>query len=305
MAYQPQIEFYKTRQFGEKLNMAFVFLRENARPYLKAQVLIAGPILLIANIIASKYSADLIGFDPVNATANDILSIFNVFGVALISTVVTGAIMPSVTYGYMRTYQANAPVDITLNMVSKGVASKVFNVLGFNILTALIVGAGMLFFFFPAVYLLIVLSLGAAIIVFENSNPIDAISRSFSLIRGKWWSTFGLVVVMVIINYLISMLFGLPRAITFGIEAFTTALENNDPKAIAQEMSELTSTEQFLSILFSIIETFGSILTYSLTYLALAFQYFNLVERNESRGLMGDIEGLDSEVDNSSDEEVY
>ena len=109
--------------------------------------------------------------------------------------------MPSVTYAYMRTYQANAPVDITLNMVSKGLASKVFNVLGFNILTALIVGAGMLFFFFPAVYLLIVLSLGAAIIVFENSNPIDAISRSFSLIRGKWWSTFGLVVVMVIINY--------------------------------------------------------------------------------------------------------
>lgn len=305
MAYTPQIEFYKTRQFGEKLNMTFVFLRENAGPYLKSQILIAGPILLLLNILVNRYSMDLVGFDPLNATANDFLNILNVFGIALLNTIVTGSIMPSIAYGYMRGYQDRIPSDITMSVVTQRLPSRIFNVLGYNILVAIIVGIGFLFFVIPGVYLAIVLSLGSAIIIFEDSNPIDAFSRSFTLIRGKWWSTFGLLVVMFIITYLISALFSLPRSLMIGIEAFSTAIESGDPDDILMNMGELSSTQQALSIVFSVVETFGAILTYSLTYLALAFQYFNLVERTESRGLMTDIEELDSEEDQSSDEETY
>ena len=63
------------------------------------------------------------------------------------------------------------------------------------------------------------------------------------------------------------------------------------------------SSDQVLNVLFSVFETFGSILSYSLIYMALAFQYFNLVERRESKGLMSKIEQMDNQSDEESDEQ--
>lgn len=305
MAHIPQIEFYKTRQFGEKLNMSFVFLRENAGPFLKAQLLIAGPILLLLNILMSKYSLEMLNFNPMDPTANDFIAMANVYGLAFLSTIVTGSIMPAIAYGYMRTYQERPPLDITMSSVTNGLASRIFNIIGYNILVAIVVTIGLFFFILPGIYLFVVLSLGSSIIVFENSNPIDAFGRAFTLIRGKWWSTFGLIFVMVIITYIISMLFSLPRGIMVGFDAFTSIMDMNDPNKVLESMGELSPIQQVLSILFSALEAFGAIITYSLTYLALAFQYFNLIERRESRGLMADIEGWQNEDETSSDEETY
>lgn len=305
MAHIPQIEFYKTRQFGDKLNMTFVFLRENAGPYLKSQILIAGPILLLLNILVNRYSMSLIGFNPIEATANDILNMANIYGLVLLNAFVTGSIMPAIAYGYMRAYQEKEPNEINISTVTMGLPSKIFNLLGFNILVFIIVGFGLLFFIIPGIYLFVVLSFGSAIIIFEDSNPIDAISRSFLLIRGKWWSTFGLIIVATFIGYLVNMLFGLPRIFMMGFDAFSSAMEGAGPDEMLREMGDMSMTQQVLGVVFSVFETFGAILTYSLTYLALAFQYFNLVERRESRGLMSDIAEMDNGQDNSADEETY
>ena len=66
----------------------------------------------------------------------------------------------------------------------------------------------------------------------------------------------------------------------------------------------MTSSEQALNVLFSVFETFGSIVSNSLLFIALAFQYFNLVERKESRGLMSQIESIDQQQE-EEDDEVY
>lgn len=299
MAYQPQIEFYQKRQFGDKLNATFVFIRENAWPYLKMQLLIAGPILLISSILVNQLSLGFLSFNE-EITASFVIDMFRIYGLTLLITLVTTTIMPVIAYSYMKAYQSKAPEDITVATVTNGFANKFFNLLGFNILTYIVVIIGLFFLIIPGIYLGVVLSIGASIIVFEDNNPIDGFGRAFTLIKEKWWSTFGLIIVMAIIGFVINMLFGLPRSIFFGVKVFT-ALEDEQ---FVESIGEMSQTDQLLNVLFSIFETFGNILTYSLTYIALAFQYFNLVERRESRGLVSKIEQMDQQ-DNEAADEVY
>ncbi|MGW8122789.1 hypothetical protein ACV07N_09015 [Roseivirga echinicomitans] len=300
MAYTPQIEFYKKRQFGDKLNMTFVFLRENAWPYLKVQLLISGPILLISNILMNQFSLGMFNFGEEGFSSDLIINMFSLYGVLLVSAIVTTAIMPAVAYGYMKAYQIKAPSEIEIPDVTKNFVSRALNLLVFNVLTAILVVVGLFFFFIPGIYLMIVLSLGAAIVVFENKNPIDAFSRAFKLIKDKWWSTFGLLVVTGIIAYAINMLFSIPRGIMVWGEVFTSVKESGDVSALG----ESGFADNPLNILFSVFETFGAILTYSISFLALAFQYFNLVERRESKGLMARIEQMD-DLGTTEHEETY
>ncbi len=323
MSYTPQIEFYKKRQFGDKLNATFVFIRENAKPFLKAQLLIAGPILLLLNILINQFTFDFLGlgFEPDNFTANDIIRIVKLYGVLLISSVITGAVMPAVSYTYMKKYQTSPPDEITNANLLGGLGGKIFNLVGLNIVSFIMLGAVIfllslvvgftgavspfLIFFSGTLALVVVayigvsLTLGSSIIVFEDNNPLDAIGRCFKLIRGKWWSTFGLIIVVGILGFIINQLFGLPRTILFGIKAITS-FESGDVSNLVQ----MSSSEQGLNVLFATFETFGSIITNSLIFIALAFQYFNLVERRESRGLLSQIEQID-EQSNDEDEEVY
>lgn len=298
MPHQPQIEFYKKRQFGEKLNATFTFVRENAWPYLKVQFLIAGPILLIANILVNQYAIGMFSFDG-EFSANFLIDMFQMYGLLLLIALVSTTVMPAVTYGYMKSYANIAPSDITVANVTNGFSSRFFNILGFNILMYIATIIATFFFVLPGIFVGIVLSLGAAIIVFENSNPFDAFGRAFTLIKGKWWSTFGLLVVITIIGYVINAFFGLPRSIIIGIDMFTSL----DSTGGIESMDMEKSSDQLLNILFSVFETFGSILSYSLIFMGLAFQYFNLVERRESRGLMSKIEGMDAVGEEDTDED--
>lgn len=298
MPHQPQIEFYKKRQFGEKLNATFTFIRENAWPYLKVQLMIAGPILLIANILVNKYALSMVDFGG-EISANFFINMFQMYGLLLLIGLVTTTLMPAVTYGYMTSYKGAAPNDISVANVTNGFASRFFNILGLNILAYIVTIIAMIFLVLPGIFVAVVLSLGSAIIVFEGSNPIDAFGRAFTLIRGKWWSTFGLLVVMSIIGYVITLFFGLPRTIVLGIDLFTSLDATGGIEGIEME----NSTDQVLNVVFSVFESFGSILSYSLIYMALAFQYFNLVERRESRGLVSKIEQMDTATEEESDEQ--
>ena len=192
MSHSPELEYYKKRQFGEKLNATFVFIRENALPYLKVQLMISGPLLLLSSILTSNKLGGLTDmFDlETGFTANGLIDMMELYGLMLLTSLVTTTVIPAVTYGYMVAYKDHAPSDITVASVIKGFGSRFFNILGLNILSYIVIIIAMFFLIIPGIYVAIVLSLGAAIIVFENSNPIDAFGRSFKLISGKYSTTF-------------------------------------------------------------------------------------------------------------------
>lgn len=48
----------------------------------------------------------------------------------------------------------------------------------------------------PGIWLLVSLSMFAAVIAVEGSGPLRALVRSFRLVRGRWWPTFGFLLLV-------------------------------------------------------------------------------------------------------------
>ena len=301
MRHAPKIDFYKKRPFSDKLNITFVFLRENAWPYLKVQLLIAGPILLLVNMAASRLQSGLfdsvekIQMGPDGFIIDMFGDMFGTYGFMLLAGLVGGSLIPVLCYGYMRVYRERPPEGITIAHVTRDMWPNFLSMLGYGIIAGMVVIVSAFFLFIPAIYFMVVLSLGAAIICFEKTNPFTAFSRCFTLIKDKWFSTAGLLLVVGIIVYFITAFFSLPRVVLMGIWTFLS-LESGNPSA------GMPAYMDSLQILFAVLQSFAGIITYSLVYIALAFQYFNLVERRESRGLMTRIGAMDDQIDEEEGE---
>jgi hypothetical protein len=317
MALQEKIEFYKKRQFGEKLNMVIVFLRQNAGPFVKTQVFITGPVLLLVNFLMVSGQQDIFDFQQMASDPEGFLSsMLDAYGVAFLISIVSASLLPTVSYNFMKSYQAEPLGEISIASISRATMQKIPAVLLYNILMMVIiigafifiasVGASMgimgailfmLIGFAVLCYLISFLILGTSIIIFEDKNPLLAIPRAFKLSKGKRLSTLGLIVVTLIIAMLINSVFNLPQIVAMGVWAFNSADEINggllpDPPMYGQ----------IVNVIFAVLSTFGTLIAYSVIYLALAFQYFNLVERQESRGLLSEIENLGKEGDLSAEE---
>lgn len=319
MAFKEKIEFYKKRQFGEKLNMVIVFLRQNAGPFVKTQVFVTGPVLLLVNFLMVTGQQEIFDFQAMANNPEAFLSsMLDAYGVAFLISIVSASLLPTVCYSFMKSYQTEPLGEISISSISNATIRKIPAVLLYTILMMVImmgsfvfiasVGGAMgimgivLFMFIGFAvfcYLISFLILGTSIIIFEDKNPFEAIPRAFKLSKGKRLSTFGLVVVTIIIAMLINSVFNLPQMVAMGVWAFNSV----DEVANGGVLPDPPMYGQIVNVIFAVLSTFGTLIAYSVIYLAVAFQYFNLVERQESRGLLTEIENLDAENTSPLDEE--
>jgi len=105
----------------------------------------------------------------------------------------------------------------------------------------------------------------------------EAFTRSFNLITDKWWSTFGFLVVMFLIAGFMGYIFQLPQLIFTVVFALHKTTDS---------LAEPAVWEQVGIIVSSVISTIGSNLLQSIVFVAMIFQFYNLVERKEAQGLM-------------------
>ena len=129
------------------------------------------------------------------------------------------------------------------------------------------------------IYVMIVISLVLPNMVIDDSGVFESIGRSFELINGKWWSTFGLLMVMSMVSGVATFIFTIPLYI-----------------ALIVTMLVQTTLGETLTVIGACIMFLGSFLMSSLPTLALGFQYFNLVERREGTGLLKKIDQLGKQV---------
>ena len=137
------------------------------------------------------------------------------------------------------------------------------------VLLYLIVGTSFLFF----------------IRAYEKKGFFESLERSFRLIHGKWWSTFGLVMVLSLIGGIASYILFMPWYAYTLITTLHTVESGVDGTAPSM-------TSQIVSMFFFTLYYMVQMIGYSLPNVGIAFQYFNLVERKEARGLMNKIESF-------------
>jgi hypothetical protein len=302
------IELHKVRDFSSKMSATFEFMRQNFLALGKAFVFIAGPPILVA----SYFIGDLYGGmasragSPVSAmdwfsSSGFILQMIGIF----IFYVLAGVFSVSVVNNYVRLYDEKKTNKIEVGEVWERVRSTFWKYLGTIVLIVLLLIVGYFLAALMAVmlfqgsvalgviaiiviitafmYLAITLSLILPIRTFEKLGFFESLSRSFYLIYGKWWSTFGLMMITSIIASIMSLLFFIPIMII----QMATQLHSTDVSSFDESPgASMAVTIQILYTFYFLFNFVGQ----TLPLLAAMFQYFNLVERKEARGLMSRIE---------------
>ena len=291
MAYTQKIVFHKIRNFSQKLNATIEFIRQNIKPLGKAVLYILGPMAILNGLLFSQY----IDFAFGGMSAQDQINVQNPFdfifnpsyvGFIFISGF-TALLNFAVIFNYMKLYQNKYPEPISVTEVLNASWKDLLPLFFLSVIAMILMMVGFIAFIIPGIYLMVAMSLSIPILFFERLGIFESIGRSFKLIKGKWWSTFGLLFVANIMMYAVSLIFMVPFYIFYFIKMLT----------LVEEVGITTDTTSWmfqggmmLSVMFMFL---GSFLTYTIPMIALSFQYFNLVERRESVGLMAEIEKLE------------
>jgi hypothetical protein len=307
------------RDFGDKINASFTFVSQNFKTLFLSVLYFAGPLSLIGGIangivqsnnleFASSGAAKPRGTSPgeifANSFGNSMTQFFTLnYLIAIIFLILASVTVAITVYAIMLEYNEN-PEALSIERVWARMKTIFLPVLGSYVVTififmliiiafvatiaALISGVGGIFSgflsgvigiagFMLVSYFFVTYSLSPAIVAYEGIGALEAMSRAKFLIKDKWWSTFGLIMIIGIINSFVAMIFGAPAMIVTFMKVLKVGggIYGNVPLIVT-----------------TMISTVGQIVVSSLTYVAISFQYFNLVEKREGNGLKMLIEGI-------------
>jgi hypothetical protein len=163
--------------------------------------------------------------------------------------VVAMSIRVMVDVGEGRRPSAGTAIMAGLHVFAPLVATMVL--LGLGVFT------GMVALIVPGIVLGILWSMAAQVVVVEEVHGLGALRRSQALVRGSWWWTLGVWLVINLLASVFSLAIGLP---------LDAAAKAADSQAIVL-----------------LAEIAGTALTYPFVALALALAYFTLRVRNDER----------------------
>ena len=318
------IEFHKIRDFGQTLTVTAEFLRKNFKSLFKSVLFISGPFVIIGSLLITQVfdnfftllTGQAAGITP---DPSEFINIFGfMMGGLLVLFLGTTTIVASV-YDYMVIYEQKGSNEIEVNEVWSKVKRSFWQVLGTIILYGLIILGAYLVLLIPIFILtainpglsflgLIILAAGLAYLTTSSSLTFiirsyegvgfgTAFSRSFHLVKSNWWVTFGIVVIASLIRSTVSSVFIVPTYVSFFITMFDSTRTGTfqEPSLILQIINYITL------MLYFIINT----VLYALPLVVIAFQYFNLVEKKEAKGLMSKIDSFGTTETIEDEEEHY
>ena len=287
------IQLRQERDFGQKINATFQFVGQNFKTLFVHLLYTVVPFALIGGICQAIFQANIQkmvrdvttggDFDPSNP-AGSMIQLYSTMmssmfssPYALLSIVfsfLTGIMMVCTVYGYMVAYEDSNEDPISLNTILSHTKKNIIPVLLTTIICGLLSVVGFILFIIPGFYLVVTFSLASVIVVREGKSVGAAISRSFQLIKDKWWSTFGLVVIMTLCIAFMGMAVALPLGIVQGLESYKS-VQSGEPSLLLIAVSAIT-------------QAFSNLMS-ALLYVAIGFQYYNLVEKKDGVGLQQQI----------------
>jgi hypothetical protein len=286
------IQLFQQRDFGNKINATFQYIVENFRSLGMALLYIVGPVALVSGIASGILQSDMLklmgGLGGGSTRSNNPMAIFQMlnffsspsYWLVILFGLLANVAVVLVTYAHMKVYERNRGQDVSVTDIWTEMQPAIGRAIIISVLSSILTFVAMMFFIIPGIYVAVVLSLSLAVTVFEGTDFGRTFDRCFKLIRDKWWSTFGLIVVMVIIVLIVGMVFAIPTALI----------------GLFVGMKALPDISTGWLIVGNVIALVGRTLLNAVVYLAIGFQYTNLVERQEGRGLLSDIDSIGTPV---------
>jgi hypothetical protein len=195
--------------------MSFTNARQPIAPVTLLQEAISqvNPIYLslLAILSPSSILAIFVQLLPPKQVTTIVLSAF--------TNLIVAPIIAGVGIYFCYRYLKHGTIDLQ-GAVNRGI-SKIPQLIGGMILYIIAVVIGLLFLIIPGIYLSVILGFFLYILVCQNLPLIDSFKQSIQLVKGRWWSVFG--------SMLLSLLFYVPifmAGFIIGVIAAISKLNN-------------------------------------------------------------------------------
>jgi hypothetical protein len=279
------VEFKKTREFGELINDTFLFLRQNFKPLLKVFIYLCGFFMLagMATSVVNQLGMKDVMFDQTIGFATRMSSMFNLtYLIAIIFIILNYNAITLTVYCYIALYieKGNKPPEVE-EVWAYFKFYFVRSLLGTLLMSAFLTLAFVLCLV-PGIYVFPAVSLFFPIMLNENGSIGYSFSRSFKLLKGQWWSTLAVLIIIWVITYACTLFVYIPTVIFGMIRGFT-----QDFKSVNSLTLVLLTVVQYIGQVFLILPLICS-----------ALVYFNLRERQENFGLLERIDKLGNPNEN-------
>jgi len=283
------IEFKKERDLGAIITDTFQFIRENWKAYFLTVLKIVGPFLLIAIATLVFYMfamSDMFNdIDKIDANPGSFFSkIFSwVFGLMFVYILLYTLLSMASLY-FIKSYIENKGKP-QFDEIKANIIQNVWKFLGLGVLVTIVTVIGAVFCYLPGIYLGTVLSLTTSIMVFENKSIGDTFSHAFTLIKGEWWNTFGVLIVVWMLLMVIGQAFSIP-ALIYQFVKMGTMMQNDDPTAVFEIFKDP------IYLMLNVVSYVFQFILYSIPLISTVFIYFDLNEQKNFSGTFEKIENL-------------
>lgn len=278
------IELKKQRDFGDIITATFDFIKLNFKPLIELIFYYVGPVILISSVMSASWQTDFQqSIDPYNPSSVFVQLASPKYLLTLLLKLIAYTLLQGLTYGYVLLYAERKGQNIEISEVWAYAKDKFFLILGTSIVVGLLATVGFILFIIPGIYLTISLIPIFIVRLAEDKTIGEGISRSFSLIKGNWWFTLGLIAVLGVLMMIVIYAFYIPAGIIMGIMDFS-------------DLSSFNSS----SILYMILMTIGDFLSmvlYIVPVIATSILYFSLVEQKDSDSLFNMVDKINEEED--------
>jgi hypothetical protein len=218
----------RPRTVGEILDVAFKLYTSNIRKLLIISAVVFIPIGLIQLFVAAGSGIDTIDlFDPDALAQGELPSGFAGFiggtlalsVISLIGTLfVQGAsikLFAGAFQGIDQTWQESVRFGIDKSLL----------ILGTALLSALGSGIGLIFCLVPGIWLWTSWYVAIPSLLVEGTRPIAALTRSFQLVKQRFWPVFGVGVLAWLISQVVVQLLGLVVSLVAVVPSIMEAAE--------------------------------------------------------------------------------
>jgi hypothetical protein len=288
------IELQKRRDVGEVISASFEFIRQNIKPLGKSLFFFAVPPAVVGGAAIGFATAKMmsnITRGGGTGSPSDIFSptLLISYLISFLVLIATNLIISAVICAYLRLYferKANAsaeavetPAEIEPQDVFQVMTTLFPKFIGLSLLQAVLLGFGLMLCILPGIWIGVSLGFVYFVLAYENRGIVESVQRCINLVSGQWWQTFAVALLMGLIGYFASMIFGIPSFVVSLVGTVLTASKNGGDMSIIQAAA-------------SGFQMIGSVISYSLVGIAGIVQYFNLIEQKEATGLMQRIDKI-------------
>ena len=306
----PPIKFYKVRDFSEKLNATFDFLRENWQSLLQFSFYLILPICLLQSfaINAMMRFSLAMGYESTYDSPTESLNaLMQNVGIYMILILLGTSVVYAMTFSLMAAYERRDNrllhiqwQDFKPSMIRntlKALRLFLFTICCASLAVTLIIWLAVIStwtliltimaFLTGFIALMVPFSLMMPVYLFEDIRFVEALKKSFKYGFSAWGGTFVIVFVFGFLANIVSGVTMMPWYIVLLMgDAFSLSGQDTGMNA--------SLTYQFITYLLGILQAYGMYLSLILSSVGIAFQYFHLREKNEGKSVDENIQNFDS-----------